>query len=195
MRKSLTVFLLLLVVLSQDVMAVEEPPYQVLLNEPPFEHRRYPGFVVAETELAGDFDSASRSGFRRVAGYIFGDNRLASGESRKIAMTAPVTVSPKNDGWRLHFVMPGTEAMESLPRPNNPDVNLRKVAEHDMVAIRFSGFTTEGSIAQATEKLKAWASEKGLVLKGEPQIARYNDPFTLPWRRRNEILIEVSPAR
>jgi hypothetical protein len=173
-------------------MAIEEPAYQVLVSEAPFEHRRYSGFVVAETILSGDFDSASQTGFRRIAGYIFGDNTAEAGKSRKISMTAPVTVSPAESGWKLHFVMPSQEKLDTLPRPNNAQINLRKVGEHEIVAIRFSGWTTAASIRENTEKLQQWANARHLTLKGAPQVARYNDPFTLPWRRRNEILIEVS---
>jgi len=183
---------LILVIAAGSVMAIEEPNYQTLLNEPPFEHRRYSGFVVAETTLEGSFDAASRTGFRRVAGYIFGDNTVQNGGSKKIAMTAPVTVEPKEGGWRLHFVMPSAEKLESLPQPNNSEVNLRRIGEHDVVAIQFSGWTTEAAIAEATAKLKFWAQTKQLQIVGSPQVARYNDPFTLPWRRRNEILIEVA---
>jgi hypothetical protein len=175
-----------------DVMAIEEPAYQVLVSDAPFEHRRYSGFVVAETILSGDFDSASQTGFRRIAAYIFGDNTADAGKSRKISMTAPVTVSPAESGWKLHFVMPSQEKLDSLPRPNNAQINLRKVGEHEVVAIRFSGWTTAASIRENTEKLQQWASARNLTLAGVPQVARYNDPFTLPWRRRNEILIEVS---
>jgi len=182
----------ILVIVASSVMAIEETSYKTLLSEPPFEHRRYSGFVVAETTLEGGFDAASRAGFRRVAGYIFGDNTMQNGGSKKIAMTAPVTVEPKEGGWRLHFVMPSTEKLESLPRPNNSEVNLRRVGEHDVVAIQFSGWTTEAAIEEATARLKSWAQTKQLQIVGAPQVARYNDPFTLPWRRRNEILIEVT---
>ena len=175
-----------------DVMAIEEPAYQVLASEAPFEHRRYPGFVVAETILSGDFDSASQTGFRRIAAYIFGDNTADAGNSRKISMTAPVTLSPAESGWKMHYVMPRQEKLDTLPRPNNTQITLRKVGEHDVVAVRFSGWTTAASIRENTQKLQQWASARQLMLTGSPQIARYNDPFTLPWRRRNEILIEVS---
>ncbi|NCV88102.1 MAG: hypothetical protein EBW14_20075, partial [Oxalobacteraceae bacterium] len=47
---------------SGHAMAIEEPPFRVLQSEPPFEHRLYTGFVVAETDVVGDFDAASRSG-------------------------------------------------------------------------------------------------------------------------------------
>jgi len=30
-----------------------------------------------------------------------------------------------------------------------------------------------------------------LAFHDRPQLARYNDPFTLPWNRRNEILIPL----
>ncbi len=44
-------------------MAIEEPRYTVLISEPPFEVRRYAAFTVAQTQIQGDFDAASRSGF------------------------------------------------------------------------------------------------------------------------------------
>jgi hypothetical protein len=36
-------------------------------------------------------------------------------------------------------------------------------------------------------------TQRNLKAASSPQVARYNDPFTLPWRRRNEILISVAP--
>jgi hypothetical protein len=173
-------------------MAVEEAPYRVLVSEPPFEQRHYPSFVVAETELPGDFDSASRTGFRRVAAYIFGENSVDAGSSRKIAMTAPVTVTPIPSGWRLHFVMPSQEKLETLPKPNNSQVAIRRVDDHEMVSVRFSGWATASAIKENTDRLTEWALSRKLTLVGTPQVARYNDPFTLPWRRRNEILIEIT---
>jgi hypothetical protein len=177
---------------SKAAMAVEEAPYSVLVSEPPFEQRHYPSFVVAETELPGDFDAASRTGFRRVAAYIFGENTGDTGSSRKIAMTAPVTVTPIPTGWRLHFVMPSQEKLDTLPKPVNSQVALRRVDDHDMVSIRFSGWATAAAIKENTQRLTEWALSRQLTLVGTPQVARYNDPFTLPWRRRNEILIEVA---
>lgn len=173
-------------------MAVDEPAYQVISAEAPFEHRRYADFVVAETRLSGDFDAASQTGFRRIAAYIFGDNTTTDGTNRKIAMTAPVTVAPAESGWRMHFVMPDQESLETLPRPNNAQISLRRINAHEVVAIRFSGWTTAASIRENTEKLQQWARSRQLTTIGVPQVARYNDPFTLPWRRRNEILIEVT---
>ncbi|CAM8638631.1 SOUL haem-binding protein [Burkholderiales bacterium] len=176
-------------------MAIEEPRFEVVQQHPSgrLELRRYPGFVVAETEVTGGFDEASRSGFRRVAGYIFGGNQSGSGESQKIAMTAPVTVEPKPEGWRLHFVMPSGMDLNTLPKPTDPSVRIRAVGEHHMAAIRFSGFTTETAVAEKTAELEAWVTERGWQRMGNAQVARYNDPFTLPWNRRNEILIPVAP--
>lgn len=175
-------------------MAIEEPRYTVLVSDPPFEVRRYAAFTVAQTQIQGDFDAASRSGFRRIASYIFGDNLQAGvGAQRKISMTAPVTVAPEAEGWRVHFVMPSAESVQSLPQPLNPQIQLRPVPEHETVAVRFSGFTTQASIQAQTERLRAWALSRQLKLSPTPQIARYDDPFTLPWNRRNEILIDLMP--
>ena len=184
----------LLFLFCEAAMAIEEPRYTVLVSDPPFEVRRYAAFTVAQTQISGDFDAASRNGFRRIASYIFGDNvQTEVGAQRKISMTAPVTVAPESEGWRVHFVMPSAESMQTLPQPLNPQIQLRPVAEHEVASVRFGGFTTQASIQEQTERLRTWAKTKNLKLSPTAQVARYDDPFTLPWNRRNEILIDLMP--
>lgn len=176
----------------EPAMAVSEPAFSVERRDGDFELRDYPGFTVAETRIEGDFDAASRAGFRRVAGYIFGGNQKEDGGSVKIAMTAPVTVEPAGqEAWRLHFVMPEDARQTGLPKPLDPTVNLREVPRHRMAVVRFSGFTTEAAITEQTRRLRDWMAAQGFAAGGEAQVARYNDPFTFPWNRRNEIMIPV----
>jgi hypothetical protein len=170
---------------------VSEPPYTLVKNEPPFEVRDYGVLTVAETLIEGNFDIAGSQGFRRVAGYIFGKNQNAQGESEKIAMTAPVTMEAQNQQWRMHFVMPQGMTLVNLPKPIDASVQLREVPAQRMAAVRFSGLTTAASIERQTLLLKDWLGRNNLAYEDRPQLARYNDPFTLPWNRRNEILIPL----
>jgi hypothetical protein len=172
-------------------MAIEEPDFNVRHSEPPFELRDYDKFIVAETQLDGSFDSASRKGFRRVASYIFGGNKSLDGSSEKIQMTAPVTVIPEKSNWKLHFVMPKNYTLSDLPSPNDKNVKIRVVPEHMAAVVVFSGWTTEVKLNEKAADLEKWILNQGLEIFGPMQIARYNDPFTLPWLRRNEIIIQV----
>ena len=192
-RKALLWFVLtgLGLIGSSMAQTVSEPPYTLVKNEPPFEVRDYGVLTVAETLIEGDFDVAGSLGFRRVAGYIFGKNQKAKGESEKIAMTAPVTMEAQNQQWRLHFVMPQGMSLGNLPKPVDASVQLREVPAQRMAAVRFSGLTTAASIERQTQLLKDWLARNNLAFEDRPQLARYNDPFTLPWNRRNEILIPL----
>ena len=104
---------------SCHVMAIEEPNFKILVEDSGLEIRSYDEYFVAETAVDGSFDTASRKGFRLVAGYIFGENKNSIGQSEKIQMTAPVTVKPDKEGWVLHFVMPSNYDMTKLPVPKN----------------------------------------------------------------------------
>ena len=180
---------------SCQVMAIEEPKFKILVDEGELEIRSYDEYLVAETTVEGSFDTASRKGFRRVAGYIFGENKNSIGQSEKIQMTAPVTVKPDNEGWVLHFVMPSNYDMNQLPMPNNNSILLKKIEAHLAAVIIFSGFTTDAKIKDKTEELKVWLEKKQFEIAGPQQIARYNDPFTLPWLRRNEIIFKVTAKK
>jgi hypothetical protein len=180
-------------------MAVEEPPYQTLVKDGAFEIRRYPALVVAETRVKGDMEAASNQGFRRIADYIFGNNAATTADKKTtIAMTAPVAVEPLNDPdfksapeWRVQFVMPGQYSLDTLPRPNNPAVEVRQAPARAAAVLTYAGFNGEAKVQAKTEELKAWIAARQWVPLGPPQLARYDPPWTLPPWRRNEIQIEV----
>lgn len=185
-------------------MAVEEPKYTVSDAEEVFELRTYSPMIVAETLVQGSMDDASSDGFKVIADYIFGNNTSATGGDEKISMTAPVAMVPVSEKismtapvsmqqtkeqWRVHFVMPSQYSIESLPQPNNPAVNLREVAERNYAVIRFSGFAGENKVAAKTAELMEWLDTKNITPIGKPELARYNPPWTLPFLRRNEVMI------
>ena len=79
----------------------------------------------------------------------------------------------------------------------DPKVDLRHVPAPYMVSIEYSGFWSEKNYISNKEKLDAWINKNSFKVTGEPLWARYNDPFTLWFLRRNEILIPVEnpPAK
>jgi hypothetical protein len=87
--------------------------------------------------------------------------------------------------------MPQGLTLENLPKPIDGSVQLREMPAQRMASVRFSGLTTAASIQRHTQMLKDWLTQQQLAFEDKPQVARYNDPFTLPWNRRNEILMPV----
>jgi hypothetical protein len=187
-------------------MATEEPKFDLLEKSDAFELRQYRAMILAEVLVEGDLDEASNKGFRLVADYIFGNNRAKSGGIEKIAMTIPVTVEQKSEKiamttpvaiqqgvnkWRLHFVMPSQYTLNTLPTPNNPLVSLREVPPRKLAVVTFSGFISEEKVAKKTEELFAWLASKQLKPTSAPEFARYNPPWSLPFLRRNEVLVGV----
>jgi hypothetical protein len=190
-------------------MAIEEPKYTVTERSGTFELRTYSPKILAEVLVSGSMDKASSAGFRLIADYIFGNNTSRKGNNEKISMTAPVTMKPtsakvsekismtapvsmeRTDGqWRVHFVMPSKYTLETLPKPNNSAVTLREVPASNYAVIRFSWLVGEKKIAAKTADLMTWLKSKGITPKGKPELARYNPPWTLPFLRRNEIMLK-----
>jgi len=193
-----------------NVMAIEEPTYEVVKSYPEFELRRYEPFLVAETEVDGDFDEVGSQAFRILAAYIFGENksqakmemtapvnqRPAAGEGEKMAMTAPVSQRSKGSGgsdtFVLSFVMPSGYSLDSLPVPLDPRVLLREEPAKLMAVRSYSGRWTEANYRENESLLLAAVEKAGLTPVAAPVYARYNTPFSLPFLRRNEAMVEVS---
>jgi hypothetical protein len=182
-------------------MATEEPSYRVVTQSEPFEIREYPSLIVAQVEVPGDLSEASSAGFRLIANYIFGNNiavrgggvNMAEPVPEKIAMTVPVIAEGKGDQktWLIQFVMPKQYALETLPKPNNAQVKLLAMGPQKLAVIRFTGFVGDDKVQEKTAELMAWIKSKNALPLGNPRLARYNPPWSIPWMRRNEILIPI----
>jgi hypothetical protein len=184
-------------------MAIEEPAYEVLLETKHYEIRRYQPYIVAEVDVDADFKRAGNSAFRVLAGYIFGDNEpqqkmqmtapVESREGVRMNMTAPVTSQPSGgDGpFTYAFVMERQYTMETLPKPNNPDIRLVRRPARVMAVHRYSGGWSEARYEEHERILLDALAIDRVATTGTPVFARYNAPFT-PWfMRRNEVMIEV----
>lgn len=184
------------------VSNVEQAKYEVVKSYSNIEIRDYAPMIIAEVEVSGERKEAINQGFRLVADYIFGNNKsntkvamtapVVQEQSEKIAMTAPVSQQSDGDNWKVHFVMPANYTMETLPKPNNPIVKLKEIEGKRFVAIRFAGIAGEESLKKNTEVLQKFITDNGLKSQSVPTYAFFNPPWTLPFLRRNEVMIVVS---
>lgn len=188
--------------LSGTLMSqVEQPKYTVLESQGDIEIREYAPMIVAEVEVRGERMQALNQGFRLIADYIFGNNLsskkvpmtapVTQEAGEKIAMTAPVTQDGSGDSWKVRFVMPEGYTLDTLPKPKNPAVHLTATPAKRVVVIRFSGFNTDKNIETHREKLLKYIADRHLSVVGPPTTAFYNPPWTLPFLRRNEIMVEL----
>ena len=204
---------LLLTLPGGETMAIEEPAYETIRQGPDVELRRYRPILLAETQVSGDFDAVGGTAFRILADYIFGNNQTRE----SIAMTAPVSQRPvggaePDTGTRIEmtapviqrltdptrgtyvisFLMPARFTLTTLPRPNDSRVMLREEPARLMAVLRYSGSWAESRYREHETQLLAAVRAAGLTPLGTPIYARYNSPFSLPFLRRNEVMVEVA---
>jgi effector-binding domain-containing protein len=184
------------------VSNVEQAKYDVVETHGSIEIRDYAPMIVAEVSVPGDREKAISDGFRMIADYIFGNNissqkvamtaPVIQQPSEKIAMTAPVTQQSGEGDWVVRFVMPSDYTMQTLPKPNNPDVSLKEIAERRFAVIRFSGLAKSKSLEKQTKELEAFIQSHNLQAISGAIYAFFNPPWTLPFLRRNEVMTEIN---
>lgn len=186
------VILLFSLLLPLSALAIEQPEYTVVEKDGDIEIRSYPELVVARTRVSGSFKEVGNKAFRRLGGYIFGDNDV----EKKIAMTAPVTQAPAEEGgYWVTFFMPSEYSIESLPTPVDASVERVKLEAATFAVLRYRGGWGEARYQEHVDRLKTWLAAQDSWAAGEEVTwARYNSPFTLPFMRSNEVMIPVWPA-
>lgn len=179
--------------------SAESVPYERLRTLNSIDIRRYPQTILVETTAP-----TQRIAFQRLFEYISGANQAnesismtapvetRSGES--IAMTTPVrseATDTEAETIRMAFYLPSEYTPETAPEPTEPDVTLITEPRKTVAVDRFSWYAPEWRVTRRTRKLLSTLERGDIERKGDPYLLRYNDPWTPPFMRRNEVAVEV----
>jgi len=199
------------VIISMSVSQADYDVQDTLENG--VEIRAYPEEIWATT-IADDQNQA----FSPLLRYISGDNERsekiemtapvvtaasqpagnASPEGEKIEMTAPVVTMNTEKGVFMAFIMPDRFDMQSIPKPSSSLVKIQLIEPRKLAVIRFSGYMSQESYDKNLKRLREALQDRGISTVGEPLLMQYNDPWTPPFSRRNEIALQVideTPAK
>lgn len=181
------VFIVFQIYTTMSTSKSETQAYKVIQIEKEFEIRHYPSATMAlVTSSLKSYRELGNTGFRKLAGYIFGGNK----ENKKIAMTSPVHMEISDTVSSMSFVMPTNYNKDNLPQPNNSEIKI-KVSEPEYVAaLKFGGFATTSRIEKHKAQLKKLLEDKGISYYGNFRYLGYNPPFQL-FGRRNEVIVAI----
>jgi hypothetical protein len=180
------VFIVSQAFISGSMSKIEKYKYTVLKEFDDFEVRQYEAAMFSSVKMnAKTYEETSSSGFRVLAGYIFGGNE----KNEKIAMTSPV-VMEMGDTTKMSFMVPSNLKENELPKPNNGRIYFEKQAPKVMAAIRFGGWANDDRIEKYKQKLSLELEKQGLKHTGKFNYLGYNPPYALI-ARRNEVVVEL----
>jgi hypothetical protein len=186
-------------------LGTEQPKYRVIETlGGGVEVREYVERIAAEVTVDTHTASEARSdGFNILAGYIFGKNKQRqsiamtspveiNSKGRSIAMTSPVEVNARGGSMTMRFFTPAAYSMAELPEPTDPRVKLVVVPPVTVAVLRYSGSTMDANTKAKTARLLDVLQSSKWKLAGPSKAFFYNPPWTIPFLRRNEVLVEVA---
>jgi len=144
------IFIIIQIYVVMTADKTKTQPYKVLLAKDSFEIRFYPAATMASiTFSAKSYKELGNTGFRKLAGYIFGGNE----DEQKISMTTPVRMDINDSIATMSFVMPSAYHPGILPKPNDKQVIIKTAPEEFVAAFTFGGFATDNNIEINTKQL------------------------------------------
>ena len=119
-------------------------------------------------------------------------------ESEKMAMTAPVrssgSTTQKNGKTKISFVIGSKYNLQTVPKPLDKEVKVKKIHEHYLAATSFSGPPpTDERISKERDYILQTLEREGIkAKKGEVIVYGYHDPVVTPnILRKNEVAVMV----
>nr|QOV09126.1 SOUL heme-binding protein [uncultured Thermoplasmata archaeon] len=169
---------------------VKTVEFEVLRKIGNVEIRQYPEILLAT--VTGMEDDSS---FGILFNYINGHNL----SRKKVAMTSPVISSEKipmtapviSDSRFFTFVLPDNYTLETVPKPEDPRVNIHVQPARKFAVLRFGGRTNSAAVERESGRLLKCLADNGMPTRGGVFLMRYNSPFAPGFMRRNEVGIEI----
>ena len=106
-------------------------------------------------------------------------------------MTVPVIQSSDTNSSAMIFFLPKSFTEQSAPAPDADNVKLITVKGGFYAVVKYSGLSTNQNYNKHAALLKEALGHDNIIMKGDPMMATYDGPFTLPFMRRNEAMYRV----
>lgn len=179
---------------------LEKAEFKIVKKENDFEVREYDEIIFAQTQKTSTRKEAMYMGFRSLFDFI---------KKNKIPMTVPVfqqqspedffeinekSIQDPQKTWLIRFVMPKNfENFNITENFQSSEVSIFKQKKKKFLVLEFSGNATNQKILHKIHEIKDFMEKNSLKPKNgnEIIIAFYNSPWTLPFLKKNEILIEI----
>ncbi|WP_135854945.1 SOUL family heme-binding protein [Halorussus salinus] len=120
-----------------------------------------------------------------------GADRADRTEGDEISMTSPVRTTGDGGEVTMAFYLPADYDPGDAPIPTNSAVRLAVEPPRTLAVTRFSWYATEGRVEKYREKLLDALDARGVEPRTRPTVLQYDDPWTPPFMRRNEVAVEV----
>eukprot|EP00890_Picochlorum_soloecismus_P006538 jgi/Picsp_1/709/NSC_00703-R1_heme-binding protein 2-like len=170
----------------------ECPEYEVLESRLHYEKRKYKKGLWVSTRVESHlYPVATSIGFRRLFGYITGDNE----DGIEINMTSPVRVTTMpssgpfcKQNFTVSFFVPTEFHEAGAPIPTDPNVYIDPSDEMTVYVGSAGGFKVDDfSISRMLDALVQDLDQEGVRYQSEPiTFAGYDPPFRLR-NRHNEV--------
>ena len=179
----------------------DEVPYEKISNIGDVEIRSYPARIVVEASNAANRNTA----FLSLFDYISGDNKVNKNiqmtspvelnelSSKKIAMTAPVQIQEdsNNQNVMMRFYLPSDFTLENSPKPKNPNLELKELPPEHFAVLKYSGSSSVDNFLENKEKLLSALKTSQWKIIPPVSFLGYDPPFTIPFLKRNEVIVKV----
>lgn len=174
--------------IAVNAFKTERQKYRVVLKDAELEIRFYPEATMATIySNASNYKGVASSGFRKLAGFIFGGNEQKTG----ISMTAPVRMNMTEKGSEMSFVMPEKYDETNLPKPNDKSILIHKSTPQYVAVIVFGGYASDEKISLYKQKLTEILNKRNIKISGDYNFLGYNAPYQFI-ARTNEITIPIA---
>mmetsp|Transcript_14520 Transcript_14520/g.37645 ORF Transcript_14520/g.37645 Transcript_14520/m.37645 type:complete len:203 (+) Transcript_14520:282-890(+) len=176
---------------------VQMPRYEVVAAREgaSYQLRRYQPMAIAECEYE-----------KRPEGYTLLDGYTQGGENAAglpMPRTAPCLMLPCGVPKLMRYMLPSPHtpkdpdaAAVPPPAPSCELVRTRTLEAFDVAVVRFSGYATPDVVFGLRDETKAALAADGIGLAPDVDdalvLAQYNELFSLPWKRDNELWLRVA---
>lgn len=117
--------------------------------------------------------------------------RTVRGAVEPASMTAPVRTSRAAGSVTMAFFLPPSYGPERAPVPKDSRIHIVVEPPRTVAARRFSWYATRGRVRPHRRRLLDSLAEAGVETRGELVTLQYNDPWTPPFLRRNEVAVTI----